>query len=214
MVTDYRIDVAEVLRYLGAKPDKATEDLIRSCAETLISVARPQYVWKEFTLDGLKIVGSGAELLGKTAATWLEGCDGCAFLAATLGIEADMLIRRAQNTDMARAVVYDACATDLIEKVCDRAQDEIKALAESEGLLITDRFSPGYGDFPIEFQRDLCNILDITRRLGICLTDNFLLTPTKSVTAVVGIGNPQNRIGKGCRNCNMKNHCKLRGISN
>lgn len=210
MVTSYTIDVKEVLRYLGAKPNNEIEGLISECSQTLIKTASPKYIWRELELDGLKIADCGIAFEGSTASNWLDGCSRCAFLAATLGIEADMLIRRAQNTDMARAVVYDACATDLIEKACDRAQEEIRECARERGMTITDRFSPGYGDFPLEFQKSLCGILDTTRRLGVCLTDNFLLTPTKSVTAIVGMGNNENRFKRGCSTCVMRNRCKFK----
>ncbi|MBR3258643.1 MAG: vitamin B12 dependent methionine synthase, partial [Eggerthellaceae bacterium] len=46
---------------------------------------------------------------------------------------------------------------------------------------------PGYGDLPLEVQPDLLGLLDASRRLGITLSDSLLMSPTKSVTAIVGL---------------------------
>ena len=48
------------------------------------------------------------------------------------------------------------------------------------------RFSPGYGDFPLTAQRDIFAILDCPKRIGLSLNQSLLLSPTKSVTAVIG----------------------------
>lgn len=209
----YKIDTSEVLRYLGAKADTVTEKLIKECGDRLKAAANPRYVWKKFDLDRngneFTVRGTDISFRGDTAAAFLDGCDTCAMLGATLGIGGDAAIRRAQHTNMAKAVIYDACATDLIEKVCDYAMTDIGSYAAQCNMQITDRFSPGYGDFALEFQRDLCNLIDAGRSLGIYVTENLLLTPAKSVTAIVGIGRPDKRIDTGCEICNMRTYCKF-----
>ena len=56
-----------------------------------------------------------------------------------------------------------------------------------EGLHTKPRFSPGYGDFSLEHQRDFMRILDLENSLGLTLTGSLLLVPEKSVTAVIGL---------------------------
>ena len=51
----------------------------------------------------------------------------------------------------------------------------------------TRRFSPGYGDMPIEIQVDILQLLDASRRLGMVLTESNLMIPTKSITALIGM---------------------------
>ncbi len=167
-----KIDKNEVLRYLKAKPDESIIKLIDDCGDELLSIAKPKTVLKEFTLTHNPLCIEGIQLKGKSIAKFLDGYATCSLLGATLGVEVDALILKAQATDMARAVVLDACATDLIEKVCDSVSGKL-------------RFSAGYGDFPIEFQKDMVRLLDIERKIGVYLTDSYLLTPTKSVTAIV-----------------------------
>ena len=76
---------------------------------------------------------------------------------------------------------------------------------------MTFRFSPGYGDYPIELQKDFLRILDAQRKIGLTVNDNFMLVPTKSVTAVLGLSkNPIEQKKRGCAVCNMRDKCKYR----
>ena len=56
------------------------------------------------------------------------------------------------------------------------------------GLAVRPRFSPGYGDLPLALQREVFAALDCPRRIGLTLSDSLLMSPTKSVTALIGAG--------------------------
>lgn len=110
---------------------------------------------------------------------------------------------------MSRAVILDACASALVESGCDAAEAEIKARFPDRYL--TDRFSPGYGDLPLELQPSICAALDTPRRLGLHVTGSLLLNPGKSVTAVIGLSDrPQMARIRGCAFCSMRETCTLR----
>lgn len=113
-------------------------------------------------------------------------CRKCAVMAVTLGIEVDNSIRIAQGNDMLKAVVMDSCATEFIEKVCDEVEKKIKAEAEVLGKGTNLRFSPGYGDLPIDIQKNLLDVLDANRKIGLTVTNSSLMIPGKSVTAIIG----------------------------
>ena len=85
-------------------------------------------------------------------------------------------------------------------------------LAEKySGKYMTFRFSPGYGDYPIEMQKEYLRILDAPRKIGLTTGDSCLLVPSKSVTAVLGISdNPIERRKRGCAICSMKGKCRFR----
>ena len=103
----------------------------------------------------------------------------------------------------------DACGSAWVEAGCDGAEDEISA--RFPDLHRTDRFSPGYGDLPLALQRDICTVLDASRRLGVQVTDSFLMNPSKSVTAVVGLSErPQPARIRGCGVCTLREHCHYR----
>lgn len=93
---------------------------------------------------------------------------------------------------------------------CVKKVDEILAEKYS-GKYMTFRFSPGYGDYPIEMQKEYLRILDAPRKIGLTTGDSCLLVPSKSVTAVLGISdNPIERRKRGCAICSMKGKCRFR----
>ena len=206
--------IEEALRYLGAAD--ASETLRRQVAgeaETLSAQFRPRHVCKVCELDfqGEEIFlrGTAVVLKGGTALKMLAQCHRAALLACTLGARFDLALTAVQARDMARAVILDACGSALVEQGCDEAEKELSA--RFPGRYLTDRFSPGYGDLPLELQRDICAALDTPRRLGLHVTESLLLNPVKSVTAVIGLSDrPQMARIRGCAYCQMRERCTLR----
>jgi hypothetical protein len=139
----------------------------------------------------------------------LAQCRKAALLACTLGARFDALLRTEQIRDMAQAVILDACGSAFVEQGCDAAEEELKK--RFPDLFLTDRFSPGYGDLPLDLQPSICAALDTPRRLGLHVTGSFLLNPGKSVTAVIGLSDgPQMARIRGCAFCAMRERCTLR----
>ena len=82
-------------------------------------------------------------------------------------------------------LLLDAAATTAVEQVADQVNEVIDQKAKKQGYATTWRFSPGYGDWPLEIQPQLGKIIK-TEQIGLQVTDNFLLFPRKSVTAIIG----------------------------
>lgn len=185
------ISIKEAARYIGIRtvPDEQTANLFERYEKIVRSRLRPAYVYRETEIDFKKgfVVLSGMDvpLTGESIQKLLEGCNRAIILGATVSAEADRLIRETSVVDMAAAVVVDALCSAAIEQVCDRAETEI--FGDMPKNMRTYRFSPGYGDLPIELQKDWLNYLNAQRRIGLSCTDSYLLTPTKSVTAIIGI---------------------------
>jgi hypothetical protein len=79
------------------------------------------------------------------------------------------------------------------------------------GYSQTWRFSPGYGDLPLDIQTEFLQILDAPKRIGLNTTANNILTPRKSVTAVIGLSQGEISQGRrGCAICRMKDKCQYR----
>lgn len=217
------LDKNEILRYLGHKGQPVDMDTMKAVDDgitDLVKAAKFRYTYKIFDIQKvntpngayMELANSRVRLLGNDICEHLRDCEKCALLAATLGIEVDNLIRVAQNTDMLRAVVLDACGTDFIEKVGDLAEQEIREQAAAEGFGITFRFSPGYGDLPLETQESLIAALDAGRKIGLTLTDTSLMIPGKSVTAIIGFtcDKSASRKPTGCDICSMREECEFR----
>ena len=111
---------------------------------------------------------------------------------------------------MSRAVVMQAAAAAMIEEYCDQVCSALKEEYEARGEYLRPRFSPGYGDFPLECQPALLGALEAGKRIGIKLTDSLLMMPSKSVTAVMGISKKPHRCDvRGCEACG-KTDCAYR----
>lgn len=208
-----KLDIAEPLRWLGVRgePDGALLAEITGLADRLTRTITPRWVWRMFhvkrTFDGEELEGAGLALTGETARKMLADCDRAVLLACTLGAGFEAMLRAEQARSMARAALLDACGSAWAEAGCDQAEEEISA--RFPGLFLTDRFSPGYGDLPLELQRGICAALDAGRRLGVQVTDSLMMNPAKSVTAVIGLSDrPQPARIRGCGYCDLRESCQ------
>ena len=182
------IRIKEAIRYLGYgnhAVDENTYLLIQECMEELEQIAKPKCVYRIFDFidpeDEMVEIGV-MRIPSKHLKRNLRGCNHVALMGATLGIEVDNRMRKYEIINMAKAVVFQACAAACLEAYCDKMQEEI-----SIGVTSKPRFSPGYGDFSILFQQQILEILDAPKRIGLSMTDGHMLIPTKSVTAVIGL---------------------------
>ena len=203
------INRAQVLQYLGWRGSEIPPEVsaqLDGCMKELLSLAEPRMVWKLFQTDKLP----EGLLVGNDIRALLAESPRCALLAATLGGALENAIRRAQVRDMTRALMLDCCGSSAIETVCDAAEAKILG-AIGSGYCLTDRFSPGYGDLPLTVQPCLLHAVDAARRIGLTLTPSGILTPRKSVTAIIGIAErPQPHRFKGCAYCSMFENCTYR----
>lgn len=215
MITVTQLNTGEVLRYMGCPPDRADQALraqVEACARELLGAVHPRWSWRavEIALEagGVRLAG-GLLLPGEDLKAHLAGCERAAIFCATLGAEVDALIRRAERLDMGRALTLDCCASAAVEEVCDRIERELQE--KFPGCSFPFRYSPGYGDLPLEVQGPLLELLDAPRRAGLCATANHLLTPRKSVTAILGISDgPIEQTKRSCLGCPAQGSCQYR----
>ncbi len=116
--------------------------------------------------------------------TNLNQCRQAFVMALTIGRDVDRLLQRLNITSQADHFIADGIASAAIESFCDYASDIMKA-----DLNCAPRFSPGYGDVSIEYQKPLLERLHAARLLGITLNQAYFMTPSKSITAIMGIQN-------------------------
>ena len=138
----------------------------------------------------------------------LAGCSEICIFAATLGSLLDALIDRKQVSDMSEALLLEAVSNAAIENVCDNFENDLRKHLKETGKYLSDRVSPGYGDISLAIQKEICDILNSFRRIGLTVTDTCMMIPRKSVTAIAGISrNPDVYTRKGCESCNMYGRC-------
>ena len=194
-----------------AEPDEQVKALAESCIAELERTAAPKWVYRRESLavfDDLVQMGP-LEVHSESLSGHLSGCTEVILFAATLGTTVDLLLRRCQIASVGRGAAMQAAAAAMIEAFCDECQLELEKTA---GLYLRPRFSPGYGDLPLEFQKPLLRFLETDRRIGLTVTDSLIMVPTKSVSAIIGLTPDRQscRIHK-CASC-PKTDCPFRSV--
>ena len=224
-----KTDKKEIYRYLGyrgSEPDPNVAAAVDQCLDQLQSAVTPRYVFRKFEVehisgageadgaDGAEILRiAGTEIRSRALARNLRGCSQAYLMAATLGMGPDRLITRASVSQMSRAVILQAAAAAMIEAWCDEVNRMIIREASSQGLHCRPRFSPGYGDFSIDHQRDFAQILRLQKEIGLSLTQTLLMMPSKSVTAVIGLSDEKSDcLLQGCEMCGKRRECAFSRI--
>lgn len=187
------IRMREAIRYLGYgkhEVDENTMQLIRESFKDLETLAKQKSVYHIFELqesnNGEVVLGELC-IKSRDLSKNLCGCKKAILFAATLGVEVDREIRKLEVSDLPKAVVFQACAAAYLEAYCDEIQEKLAQMCEVQNNPLRPRFSPGYGDFSITYQKQLLRILETEKTIGLTMTEAYMLTPTKSVTAFIGV---------------------------
>ena len=210
------VSLKEVFRYLGYHnhvPDQTIQKIAIDCVTELLDNCVMKEINKRYSciVENKKIIIDNRVVIeSKNLSKNLADCKEVILFAATLGTQADRLIKKYSFLEISKAVVMQAAAAAVIEEYCDQCQKKIETELEKENLFLRPRFSPGYGDFDLKYQKDMIALLDCPRKIGLTLTDSLLLAPSKSVTAIMGITTTNRHCHiKGCEVC-TKINCNFR----
>ena len=189
-LTDKHITTA--LRYMRVPPTVQDEELARTVREAFTKLevfAEPRCVWGRFHVlhfdGGFEL--EGAYIYSSDIARLTAKCDECVLLAATLGHEADRQITLTQSRNMLDGLALDACASVMVDAYIDGFVGSEIVPGLHEGEKLTHRFSPGYGDLKMSVTEDIIAILNATKRIGLSVTRSLMMSPIKSVTAIIGV---------------------------
>jgi len=173
----------DIMLYSGCRnsTDERLTALCNECLQELREKLTLRAVYTEVSVDfdGDFVDFGFYKAESKSLKTFLGESRKAYIFAATIGLGADMLINRYSTLSPSKAVILDGCATAAIECWCDYLCKEVFSVPCQE------RFSPGYGDLPLSMQPEILSILSTHLNIGLSMTDSMLLTPTKSVTAIV-----------------------------
>ena len=192
----------------------------------LFDAADPAFTYKMLDAGQLAVRGTSLK-------KHLDGCDRMVVMAVTLGHAVDRLISETQASKIALGVVIDSGASVMAERAANMAEEQIRAeLAEAQTrpkrttdavadanaagnqtapLFMTPRFSPGYGDSPLEMQEQVLDLLDAKDQLGITLSKGYMMSPSKSITAIIGLADhPVTGRLATCDESVLKDKCQIR----
>lgn len=198
------VDTREALRYAGVKESTPEiNELLQECIQLCQNILTPRVCYRFYPVtreDGLDLGFAQTDSLALKRN--LAGCEEIVLFAATIGLEMDRLIARYAHVSPSKSVMLQAIGAERIESLCDAFENELIR----QGHELGTRFSPGYGDLPLELQRDIFAALDCSRQIGVSLNESLLMSPSKSVSAIIGLnGETSERCVHNCALCTLPN---------
>lgn len=176
-------DTNELARRLNTRRGY-TNELIEKCEISLKNAIECKCCWREtsLTAEADNVDLGFVKLKSRNLSKNLEGCESAFIFAITLGVGVDRLIKRLAVTSVSEHYITDALASGYAEAAMDYAEEVIK-----NGKKCSVRFSPGYGDLPLEIQKNVIEFISGEKLLNIKLGESFIMTPSKTITAIMGI---------------------------
>ena len=209
-----KIEVSEVLRFLGARNGSAPARTVRKI-KTLIKEIHDDLDPKVLVTDmdilacgeGRLVLDPGVELRSKKLCKTFKSCDTAKVFVATVGDKVEKKINTAiENNKSYDASIIDAIASVAVEDTIETLHSIMDMNLKSRSQCATLRFSPGYCDWDIKEQKKIFKIID-AGKVGVRLSDSSLMSPRKSISGVIGVGacsEITKRISNPCILCNNK----------
>ena len=178
------VDTREVLRYARAGQE-VDENTLSVLGEVLAEAAGVTVAGRVcFRECAIRVAppeihfGEWLRVASRDLCVNLQGCHRGVLFAATIGMGIDRVIAKYSRLSPVKALFAQALGAERIEALCDLFCNDIQTTRP--------RFSPGYGDLPLELQRPIFELLEAPRQIGLTLNESLLMSPSKSVTAIAG----------------------------
>ena len=205
-----QININEMRRYAGLQKVSFSEERLEAARSEALLYIEPKTSWELYDYDcKSQIIKSNppVHIKGEKAGAHLRGAAKIICIAATIGSAlTDTANSYFQKGEYTHGLLLDAAATAAVEQTADALERVLTPKAAAKGYKMHWRYSPGYGDWPLEEQAKLlplCHGQDI----GISITELNMLSPVKSITAVIGLYPDGERIPQdmqGCASCGKK----------
>ena len=185
-----QINRCEILRYMKCS---ASDEQIKSLIDKGIHECNGKLSYKiaysvfELKKENEELDLGFTKVKSRDLSKALIDCDSIILFAATIGLGIDRLILKYGRISPSLALCIQAIGAERIEALCDRFSLDVKGNIVSYGKSPTPRFSAGYGDLPLELQREIFSTLACDKNIGLTLNDSLMMSPTKSVTAIIGL---------------------------
>lgn len=190
---ELHVEIAEILRYLGyikCAQTSRDEEQAKAVLESARTKVFPKACYIRLPIELLsdnRINLPYSQIISEKLSINLKGCKEIFLIAATIGPQFDMAQKMAKVRSITEAAYYQAIGATFVEAMVEEVVKRLESLIEPEGLHLRPRFSPGFGDFDLDNQRDIFSYLCPEKNIGLTLNESLVMAPEKSVTAVIGI---------------------------
>lgn len=198
----------EVMRYMGCPKDdensKRLFDEFCSIAQNSVS-PKGSFIYVSIKAEEDKVFFSNTHINSRSLAKKLEGCNFAIVFALTIGTDIDRLVAKYSSVSPSAALCINSFGAAAIEAYADKFCSEISDIMKKQSMYLRPRFSPGYCDLSLDYQPFFINLTNAGKNAGITLTDNLIMMPSKSITAIMGVGESDLEcISHGCETCSNK----------
>lgn len=199
-------DIYLAMGYRGHVPDDTILRLLDDVKTEIKTHCTPQYMYRieEGYLSDKRHLTIGDKIFntGGIIASYLKGVTTYCLFVATAGKEYDAYIHHLKQSDIVKEFVADALGSVI-------AEAGVEAMAKDIGISNPELrqslpYSPGYCGWNIMEQSKLFSFFP-DMPCGITLTDSFLMSPVKSVSGIIGLGETLKPQPYHCELCKNKN---------
>ncbi len=218
-VSKIHVNKEHIYRFLGMQPsdsDAYLSDLIDEYLEIGIKICQPKTSYAIFdnpqfdmknkimTLDGI------AFNVGKMVASFMRKSIYVAVFVGTCGEDIGKLSKQLMSEGHTlEGYIVDIIGSELAEEIIELLHRHIERKVHKQAHRVTNRYSPGYCNWPVSDQHNLFSLLK-GETCNVTLTPSSLMMPVKSVSGVLGIGPDVKKVAYKCQHCPDEN-CILRG---
>ncbi len=196
-----------ILEGEDGKVSQRTKTQLKKAIREVLSHIKPQGIYRIIPLRSQKDKKSSKDLnfSSKNLKEMFNDCDKVAVFLTTVGKEIDDLVKKAMKRRPHYGYLLNLVASAAAEEAAEYMQEYIRKKLP-EDRTTTYRYSPGYCDWSIREQKKLFGLIP-HEKIGVKLSDTYLMSPTKSVSGVFGIcnANSEMELRNLCRNCKRKN---------
>ena len=100
-------------------------------------------------------------------------------------------------------LIADLIGSEIAEEAAEFIHRKIGFDMQERDMQITNRYSPGYCNWPVSDQQNLFHLMN-GHNCGVQLTETSLMLPIKSVSGFVGVGTEVRYSGYSCNKCDAE----------
>lgn len=186
-ISDSEIYLA--MGYRGQTPEKCILDYVDRIREDIHSFCQVQYLYDILEiklLNNNKLDVQGKTFaVGKIIFSYLENVTHVSVFIATAGKEYDDYLHRIKDeNDIVKEFVADSIGSVIAEACVKKIGEDIKLYTSLKQTL---PYSPGYCGWNIKEQKLLFELFPQSP-CGVFLNSSYLMSPVKSISGIIGLG--------------------------
>ncbi|TFB07855.1 hypothetical protein E3V08_06570 [Candidatus Atribacteria bacterium MT.SAG.1] len=196
-----KIDEEEVLRYQGChnnklkKVNKTIMKITREEIERGYNLFKPKGIYSPIKIKQMSFSGGRVDLkngfslyFSNSIINLLKGTNYLVLGVATIGSSLENRVSKFfTQGEYPRAIALDAVGTVTVESLGRYIKNLICQEAKEQHFKNTRCFSPGYGDWDINQQKIIFQIIPADK-IGVKLTESCMMVPKKSLSWAMGAG--------------------------